>query len=102
MEVIETAKETLNETETIFCPIKITYSKNDKVAGRHDGIRKRVVYKGQFNGEIPVAIKVYQGTGDDKEFNCVKQSLKILSLTRNRHPNFIRYYGASEDNGQLK
>lgn len=94
--ITETNKENINE---LVCKVKITLNNREQIGSQpHDGSRKPVVFRGQFNGEIPVAIKRYGKKGDDIElFNCAKRNLEMLSSEKNRHSNVIRYYGAVED-----
>lgn len=74
----------------------LTFSRDDLV-GQHDGSRKPMVYRGKFNGIIPVAIKAYMKAGDDEEFHCMKRNFQFISSENNRHTNLIRYYGEAED-----
>ena len=58
--------------------------------------RSTLVFKGLFNGTIPIALKRYQKV-DEKTTIDLQKDLDILASPKNRHPNFIRYYGHTSD-----
>ena len=72
------------------------YYRNQTIRGEGstDGA---TVFRGYFNGTIPIALKRYQ-TFDQKIIKAVQRDLEVLSSPDNRHPNFIRYFGHAKDN----
>lgn len=73
-----------------------TFSKNDLISNdRSNNMSNRPrVYKGLFNGAIPIALKAYQ-TVMGKEIQSMQRDLQILSSPEYQHPNLIRYFGCS-------
>jgi len=81
-----------------------TYKRGDTIHGANGN--STLVFKGLFNGTIPVAIKRYQNTTTEagrhfqelkKVLEGFKKDLDVLSSSDNRHPHFIRYYGSKID-----
>lgn len=73
------------------------YFRNQQI-GNESGEHGAVVYKGYFNGTIPIALKRYQKISVDEEIiKSIKRDLDVHSSPDNRHPNFIRYFGSAED-----
>lgn len=71
-----------------------SYKLGDQI--KSEGNRGTLVFKGLFNGTIPIALKRYQKF-DGNTIKDVQNDLDILTSPENRHPNFIRYYGHTTD-----
>jgi len=81
-----------------------SYKNSDQI--QSDNGNGALVFKGLFNGTIPIALKRYQNTATEaeKHFEELKKVLEgfkkdrdVLSSSDNRHPHFIRYYGSTKD-----
>ena len=71
-----------------------TYKLSDQI--KSEGNRGTFVFKGLFNGTIPIALKRYQKV-DENTIRDVEKDLDILASPENLHPHFIRYYGNTTD-----
>jgi len=72
----------------------LTYKFGDRI--HNDNGNGALVFKGLFNGTIPIALKLY-ATEVKTHFKELKKDLDVLASPDNRHPHFIRYYGSTED-----
>lgn len=65
---------------------KVIYNKNQRIGktGR--------VFKGYFNGHIPIAAKVYP-IDEIKTIENRQKDFKFLYSPKNKHQNLILYYG---------
>ena len=79
---------------TIKVNATFTYKLGDQI--RSEANHGTLVFKGIFNGTIPIALKRYQKV-DENTIRDVQKDLDILASPKNRHPNFIRYYGHTSD-----
>ena len=71
-----------------------TYKLSDQI--QSDDTHSALVFKGLFNGTIPIALKRYQKVAENI-IDEVQKDLDVLSSPENRHPNFIRYFGHTSD-----
>jgi len=87
---------TEDPTRTVNLEATFSYKLGDQI--QSEGKQSALVFKGLFNGTIPIALKRYQKE-NATTIKQVKQDLDVLSSPENRHPNFIRYFGyATDDN----
>lgn len=74
--------------------VLVTYKECEMIVG--PGVRGNSIFKGFFNGNIPIAVKRCARTEENKE---AKRDLEVLcSHDELRHPHIIRYFGAAMDN----
>lgn len=83
-------------SRVVYASTAFTFKRGDYIeCGKRSSI-SALVFKGLFNGSIPIAIKRYRS----EEMLTIKEaqrSLEILSEPKNRHPNFICYFGHASD-----
>ena len=79
---------------TVKVEATFTYKLSDQI--QSDDKHSALVFKGLFNGTIPIALKRYQKE-NASTIKQVQQDLAVLSSPENRHPNFIRYFGYTTD-----
>jgi len=79
---------------TVKVNATFTYKLDDQI--KSESNHGTLVFKGHFNGTIPIALKRYQKV-DENTIKEVQKDLDVLSSPENRHPNFIRYYGHTSD-----
>lgn len=79
---------------TLKVDTTFAYKLGDQI--KSQGNSGTIVFKGLLNGTIPIALKRYQKV-DDKITRDIQQDLDILASPKNRHPNFIRFYGHTND-----
>jgi len=71
---------------TVKVNATFTYKSCDQIKGESN--HGTLVFKGLFNGTMPIALKRYQKVAGNI-IDEVQKDLDVLSSPENRHPNFI-------------
>ncbi len=84
-------------SRVVYANTAFTYKPGDYIeCGKGSRTSRTLVFKGLFNGSIPIALKRYR-RDEDMLAKVAQKSFEILSQPKNRHPSFICYFGHASD-----